>query len=285
MRIAIGGVGVQIEGIPIVTGVNLSVESGEMVGVIGPNGSGKSTILRTIYRALKPVTGAVSLDDDDVWRLSSTESARRTAVVAQETPSDFDFSVLDVVFMGRTPHKGLLESDSADDWEIVADALDTVGMIDKARRIYATLSGGEKQRVLLARALAQQSKVLVLDEPTNHLDIRAQLELLELVRGLDLTVIAALHDLNLAAAYCDRLYVMKRGTVVAGGPIRDVLTPDLIEQVFEVRAYCGVHRDTGRFSVNYLPLARSQSGLHATEQIQEGVLAQDDATASPVASP
>jgi iron complex transport system ATP-binding protein len=260
MRVAIGDVSVTIDGLSILTGIDMTVEPSEMVGVIGPNGSGKSTLLRTIYRALRPSAGAVHLGPDDVWRLSARESARRTAVVAQETPSDFDFSVLEVVFMGRTPHKGLLAGDSDDDWEIVARALERVGMLDKATRIFATLSGGEKQRVLLARALAQESQVLVLDEPTNHLDIKAQIELLELVRGLGVTTLAALHDLNLAATYCDRLYLMRGGTVVAAGPVADVLTPRLLADVFGVAAHCGIHPVTGCVQLAFSPLWGDESG-------------------------
>jgi len=171
-------------------------------------------------------------DDDDLWRsLSPRQSAQRTAVVAQETTAEFDFSVNEVVAMGRSPHKRALEREDNHDRQIVADALDRVRMTAMAGRIFATLSGGEKQRVLVARALAQESRLLVLDEPTNHLDIKAQLELLALVRELGTTTIAALHDLNLAAAYCDRLYVLQHGRVAAHGAIADVLTPRLIQDV------------------------------------------------------
>jgi len=254
MQVSIAGLQVSIDDVCIVDGVDLTVGPGEMVGIIGPNGPGKSTLLRTIYRALKPTGGVVRLGDDDVWNISSKESARRTAVVTQETPSDFDFSVLEVVFMGRTPHKGVLGGDTDEDWDIVAAALNQVGMLDMAARIYATLSGGEKQRVLLARALAQQSQVLVLDEPTNHLDIKAQLELLELVRGLQVTTISALHELNLAASYCDRLYAVKQGKVVAAGPVATVLTPPFMADVFGVDAHCGIHPVTGRFHLAFAPL-------------------------------
>lgn len=255
MNIEVSRVGVTIDQQSIVQDVSLNVRPGEFAGVIGPNGSGKSTLLRTVYRALRPVAGFVEMGSQDVWRMSARTSARRTAVVAQETPSDFDFSVTEVVLMGRTPHKGMLDGDSPEDWDIVASSLERVGLIDKATRIYASLSGGEKQRVLLARALAQQSEVLILDEPTNHLDIRAQLDLLELVRDLGLTTIAALHDLNLAAAYCDRLFVMSSGRLIATGETADVLTPELLANVFGVRAIPGVHPITGRLHLTFGPLA------------------------------
>jgi len=183
MRLAVHDVTVTIEQATIVTDARLTVEPGEFVGLVGPNGSGKSTLLRTIYRALRPVLGAVRVGGDDVWDLSARASAQRTAVVVQETTADFDFTVIDVVSMGRNPHKGAFDRDSAGDERICLDALERVGIGAFVDRDFATLSGGEKQRVFVARAIAQETQVLVLDEPTNHLDIRFQLELLDLVRG------------------------------------------------------------------------------------------------------
>jgi iron complex transport system ATP-binding protein len=254
MRVSVDGISVTIERSTIVAGCRLVAEPGEFVGLVGPNGSGKSTLLRTIYRSIRPMAGQVFLDDNDVWQLSARASAQRTAVVAQETHGEFDFTVEDVVAMGRSPHKGLLERESADDREIVADSLSRVGMAPFAQRIFSTLSGGEKQRVLVARALAQQGHVLVLDEPTNHLDIKAQLDLLELVRSLGVTTIAALHELNHAAAYCDRIYVMSEGAVVAVGRPAETLSPDVLRDVFGVRGHGAVHPDTGRFHLVFSPL-------------------------------
>jgi iron complex transport system ATP-binding protein len=254
MRVRLEGVDVRIDGVTIVDGVDFVAESGRMIGLVGPNGSGKSTMLRTIYRALRPVAGAVHLDDDDVWKLSARESAQRSAVVAQEAPADFDLTVTEVVTMGRTPHKRLLERDSKEDARIVADALARVEMVEFADRLFATLSGGEKQRTLVARALAQRSRVLILDEATNHLDIHAQLGLMELVQGLGVTVIAALHDLNLAASYCDAVCVIDRGRVVAAGSVDHVLTPERLADVFGVNAHCGTHPLTGRPLLTFSPL-------------------------------
>jgi iron complex transport system ATP-binding protein len=261
MRVRLEGVTVRIDGITIVDGVELVAESGQMVGLVGPNGSGKSTMLRTIYRALRPAAGAIHLDDDDVWRLSARQSAQRSAVVAQEAPSEFDLTVSEVVTMGRTPYKRLLERDSTEDARIVADALARVEMSEFAERAYATLSGGEKQRTLVARALAQRSQVLILDEATNHLDIHAQLGLMELVRGLGVTVIAALHDLNLAASYCDTVCVLSRGRVIAAGSVDEVLTPSRLAEVFGVRAHCGTHPLTGRPLLTFSPL-ENNDGVH-----------------------
>ena len=243
MEIRASDIQAVLGGSQILRGVDLRAERGELVGVIGPNGSGKSTLLKCIYRVLKPTGGAVWLDGRDISDYSYKESARQVAVVAQHNYYNFDFSVRDVVMMGRSPHKRALERDNARDHQMVARALETVGMADFAQRSFATLSGGEQQRVILARALAQDTPCLILDEPTNHLDIKYQLQLMDIVKGLDRTVIAAIHDLNIAAMYCDRLYAVKEGRVVASGRPEEVLTPELIRAVYEVEAE--VLRDGG----------------------------------------
>lgn len=230
----------------ILRGVGLDVDQGTFAGLIGPNGSGKSSFLRTIYRVIRPHAGFITLDDDDVWKMSERRAAQRTAAVLQETAGEFEFTVEEMVSMGRTPHKGPFDRESRLDHEIVAQALERVGMSSFSKRQFATLSGGEKQRVLIARALAQQAQVLVLDEPTNHLDIRYQLEILELVRGLGVTTLAALHDLNLAAQYCDRIFVVDRGQIVASGAPSDVLLPDLLRDVFGVGVLVQPHPLTGK---------------------------------------
>ncbi|MGQ0777376.1 MAG: ABC transporter ATP-binding protein [Pseudonocardiales bacterium] len=246
MRLVVQGVAVALDGCSIVADAELVVAAGEFVGLVGPNGCGKSTLLRSIYRALRPSAGLISLGNDDLWRLSAKEAARRVAVVAQEGPSDLDFTVGEVVALGRTPHKRPLDRDTAADREICADALERVDMTSTRDRNYATLSGGEKQRVQVARALAQRSCLHLLDEPTNHLDIRYQLEILSLVRGLGHSTLAAIHDLNLAAQYCDRIYVMAAGRLIASGPPEEVLTPERIAECFGVRAYRWTHPGTGR---------------------------------------
>jgi iron complex transport system ATP-binding protein len=186
------------------------------------------------------------LDDQHLWRdLTVRQAAQQTAAVVQEPGTDFTFTVAEMVLAGRTPHKGALHRDISTDAAAVWSALHRVGMAQRAHRLMHTLSGGEKQRVLLARALAQQPRLLVLDEPTNHLDVAAQLDQLELLRQLPLTTLVALHDLNLAAAYCDRLYVLHAGRIVAAGPVTDVLTPELLAEVFAVRAHRGTHPLTG----------------------------------------
>ncbi len=246
MRLVVQGVAVSLDGCPIVADAELVVEDGEFVGLVGPNGCGKSTLLRSIYRALRLSAGLISLDGDDLWGLPAKEVARRVAVVAQEGPSDIDFTVNEVVALGRTPHKRPLDRDTGNDRKICLDALERVDMAGARERSYATLSGGEKQRVQVARALAQRSYLHLLDEPTNHLDIRYQLEILSLVRELGHSTLAAIHDLNLAAQYCDRIYLMAAGRLVASGPPDTVLTPERIAESFGVRAYRWTHPGTGR---------------------------------------
>lgn len=234
MEIRGQGLQVEIDGTQIISGCSFDVEPGEILGLIGPNGSGKSTLLRTVYRAIKPVAGAVFIGPDDVQRLSARQSAQRTAVVTQSTSTEFDYSVAEMVLMGRGPHKSLLDRDTAADQEICANALKAVGMYPLRSRIFSTLSGGERQRVLVARALAQESPVLVLDEPTNHLDVHAQHDLLSLVQSLNLTTIVALHDLNLAATYCHRVCLLQAGNVFDVGTPSSLLTSEVLRNVFHV---------------------------------------------------
>ena len=245
MTLQVQNVSWEVDGKSIIQDVWLTAYDGEFIGLVGPNGSGKSTLLRCIYRVLKPTAGLISLDGEDVRQMSAKEAARRMAVVLQETASEFDFTAEEIVAMGRTPHKGLLQRDTSTDLEIIRDALARVGMEEFAKRDFNTLSGGEKQRVLIARSLAQQTRFLILDEPTNHLDIRYQLEILDLVKGLGVTTIAALHDLNLAAAYCDRIYVVEAGKIIESGTPADVLKPELIRRVFGVGSAVDINPFTG----------------------------------------
>jgi iron complex transport system ATP-binding protein len=229
----------------IVSGIGFAAEHGEVVGVVGPNGSGKSTTLRCVYRALVPTAGLVLLDDRELRAVPRAESARAMAALTQDAHVEFDFTVDEVVAMGRLPHKTAFQRDDEHDLAVCRRALERLEVGHLAARSFLTLSGGERQRVLIARALAQEPEVLVLDEPTNHLDVKHQLDVLALVRGLGLTVIAALHDLNLAASHCDRVVVLSGGRVVADGPPAGVLTPDLVRDVFGVRAHVVTHPVSG----------------------------------------
>ena len=216
--------------------ISLDIRNKEFVGIIGPNGSGKSTFLKCLYRVLQPNNGKIFFDGTEMSSLSHRDTALKMAVVAQHSTVNFDFSVLEMVLMGRSPYKGLLDRDQIDDYEIARHALAQVGLSDFESRNFNTLSGGEQQRVILARALAQRTECLVLDEPTNHLDIKYQLELMTIVKRLDATVVSAIHDLNLAAIYCDRLIALKDGSVVCTGTPHEVLTEETIRHIYGVSA-------------------------------------------------
>ncbi|WP_336317828.1 ABC transporter ATP-binding protein [Streptomyces lavendofoliae] len=237
----------------LVRDVSLTARPGEVIGLVGPNGSGKSSLLRAVYRVLRPDAGRVRVDGADVRALPVRRLARTLAAVVQEPGAGFDLSVREVVAMGRTPHKRLLDGDTAEDARLIEGALEAVDAAGLAGRPFDRLSGGERQRVLIARALAQQPSLLVLDEPTNHLDVRHRLEVLGHLRSLPATVLVALHDLNLAAYYCDRLYVLRDGAVTASGPPAEVLTPALLADVYGVAAEVAVHPRTGAPQVTFLP--------------------------------
>ena len=236
----------------VVDDVTLTPTSGATIGLLGPNGSGKSSLLRLLTGAARPDSGAVTLDGEDLGTWSRRDVARVVAVVGQHAHTDTDIRVRDVVRLGRIPHRGFLGTTTSRDDAAVDTALGHTGLSDKADRLWHTLSGGERQRVHIARALAQEPRELLLDEPTNHLDIRHQLELLALVARLPVTSVIALHDLNLAAMFCDEIIVLDRGRAVAGGPPREVLTAELIARVYGVRAR--VHADeSGRPTVVFQP--------------------------------
>ena len=236
-----------------ITDVCLSVDRGEFVGLIGPNGSGKSTVLKNIYRGLTPDRGSILLDGEDLMKMPFRKSALKLAVVGQENDVPFDFLVEEIVAMGRTPHKKLFDVDNAHDKQIVHHALEHLGMENMAKRSYLHLSGGEKQRVIIARAVAQESDFLILDEPTNHLDISYQMQIFDFIKRLKVTVLSAIHDLNMAALYCDRIYVLKNGRIVLQGTPDDVLTPENIYDVYGVRSSVEKHPITGKLSITFLP--------------------------------
>jgi iron complex transport system ATP-binding protein len=235
--------------------IHLTVQKGEFVGLIGPNGSGKSTVLKNLYRALMPDSGSVHLDGLDLFRLSHREGAKKLGVVGQENEVPFDFLVEEIVAMGRSPHKKLFDPDTKEDEYIIHHALEHLGMADMAKRNYQHLSGGEKQRVLIARVIAQETDFLLLDEPTNHLDISYQLQIFDFVKRLGVTVLSAIHDLNMAALYCDRLYVLQGGKVVMQGTPETVLTPERIHAIYGIRCDTAVHPLTRKVSITYIPAA------------------------------
>lgn len=236
MELQIESVNYGINDFQILKNINFVVHKGEIVGVIGPNGSGKSTLLKCVYRTLYPNSGKIILNGRPLDELSFRESALQMAVVAQHNQYQFDFTVMDIVLMGRMPHKKLLEGDTPKDYKIAEQALDKVGIAHMQQRNFLSLSGGEQQRVILARALTQETPCLVLDEPTNHLDIKYQLEMLEIVRDAKVTVVMAIHDLNLAAQFCHRLVAIHEGEIVGIGTPKELLTPEFIERLYGVNS-------------------------------------------------
>ena len=234
--IALEDVAVSFGDQAVLEGVDLAVGRGEVVGLIGPNGSGKTTLIRTISGVLQPDDGRVVVDGTPIHELSSRAASRLIAVVPQRTTLEFAFDVRQIVEMGRTPHRGRFEAPTPHDLGMVERALEATNVADMAGRSIDEVSGGERQRVLLARAIAQETPAVLLDEPTASLDINHQVETLELVRslvGTDRAVLAAIHDLNLAARFCDRLVLLGDGAVVARGPPETVLAPDRLETVFD----------------------------------------------------
>ncbi|MET9665024.1 ABC transporter ATP-binding protein [Streptomyces sp. NPDC006475] len=245
MDLTLDGLSVVTDGRRLVRDLTLRVDSGRVVGLVGPNGSGKSTALRCVYRALRPSTGTVWVGEDDLSRLAMRRSAQTVAAMTQDGAVDLDFTVEELVALGRTPHLQGNQALGRRERELCERAMDRLDIRHLARRGVLTLSGGERQRVLLARALVQEPKILVLDEPTNHLDVRHQVELLSLLRGSGLTVLIVLHDLNLAAAACDHIGVLSDGRLVTAGSPARVLTPELVDEVFGVEVSVVPHPLTG----------------------------------------
>lgn len=233
--------------------VSVAAQPGDTIGILGPNGSGKSSLISILAGVTSPDSGDVTLGGSSISNVRRRTVARKIAVVDQHAHTEVDISVLDVVRLGRIPHRTLFGSGEEADDDAIDQALADTGMISMRRRLWHTLSGGERQRAQIARALAQQPDVLLLDEPTNHLDISHQLDILSLVSTLPVTSYIALHDLNVAAMFCDRLVVLERGRVVASGTPVEVLTEELVEQVYRVRAKVTIDPDDGYPSVSYRP--------------------------------
>lgn len=236
----------------ILKDISFDIPKGSFVGIIGPNGSGKSTILKNIYRLYKPDSGKLILDNKDLSTMKDKDCAKEIAVLAQESNSQFDFTVEQIVKMGRYPYKSVFEDYSKKDIDMVNNMLKRVGLDDYSDRSFSKLSGGEKQRTLIARALVQDTDFLILDEPTNHLDIGYQIQLMDLVKSLNITTLSAIHDMNIASMYCDYLIVMKDGKIRKCGSVEEVITEDMLKEIFGVNAYVGVNPINNKLQVSFM---------------------------------
>lgn len=236
----------------ILKDISFEIPKGSFVGIIGPNGSGKSTILKNIYRLYKPDSGQILLDNKNLLNMKDKDCAKEIAVLAQESNSQFDFTVEQIVKMGRYPYKSVFEDYSKKDLDMVTDMLKRVGLEDYVGRSFSKLSGGEKQRTLIARALVQDTEFLILDEPTNHLDIGYQIQLMDLVKSLNITTLSAIHDMNMASMYCDYLIVMKDGKIKNCGSVKEVITEEMLKEIFGVNAYIGVNPMNNKLQVSFM---------------------------------
>ncbi len=250
MNIKIEELQVSFDNKEVLKKLSLVLPSKKFIGIIGPNGSGKSTMLKCIYRILQPNKGTIYIDGKPLAEYSIKETAQKSAVLSQHNYFNFDFEVVDVVLMGRTPYKNSMEADNNEDYEIARENLRIVGMSDYEESNFSLLSGGEQQRVMLARALTQQTECLILDEPTNHLDIKYQLQLMNIIKNKGLSVVAAIHDLNIAAKYCDLIVAMKDGVVTGMGTPAELLTSDFIRSMYDVEADI-INCSDGRLVVAY----------------------------------
>lgn len=242
--------GYKVKNKTILRDINMEVRDHEFVGIIGPNGSGKSTLLKNIYKVLTPTEGSIRIDSENLLAMPNRRMASKLAVVAQENGANFDFTVEEVVQMGRYSKKKILEASSEEDRDVVRRMLEKTGMEAFRERSFLSLSGGEKQRVLIARAFAQETDMIVLDEPTNHLDAGSQMNTLKLLKESGKTVLTALHDLSLANRFCDRIYVLCEGQVYREGVPEDIISEEMIEKLYGIKSEIFHH--AGRMYIDYL---------------------------------
>ncbi|SFB33986.1 ABC transporter ATP-binding protein [Clostridium frigidicarnis] len=252
----------------ILKDISFDIQKGSFVGVIGPNGSGKSTLLKNIYRLYKPLSGSILLDNEELDKMKYKDCAKEIAVLAQESNTHFDFTVEQIVKMGRYPYKSVFQNYSKDDLQMVKNMLQKVGLESYSERSFSKLSGGEKQRTLIARALVQNTNFLILDEPTNHLDIGHQIQIMDLVKSLNITTLSAIHDMNLASMYCDYLIVMKDGKIKNFGIVEEVINCEMLKDVFGVNAYVGVNPINKKLQVSFMHTHEHIKGL-GTDHVHE----------------
>ncbi|MFT7109325.1 MAG: iron complex transport system ATP-binding protein [Psychrobacter glaciei] len=219
--------------IPILSDISFNIPKGAFVGLIGPNGAGKSSLMRCLYGVNKPQVGEIFLHNKNLLDMPARDQAKQVAVILQEHTTHMGLNVWDVVAQGLTPHKGLFEWTNKQDLKNIELAIEKMDLQSLKNQPFEQLSGGEKQRVMLARAQVQNPQLLIMDEPTNHLDVHYQIEVLNTVKKMDISVLASIHDLNLAAAFCDYLLVIDKGKIVDQGLPKDVLTENMISKVFK----------------------------------------------------
>lgn len=224
----------QINQQQILTGLNLAIEEGQFVALLGPNGAGKTSLLRLLQKEYQASSGLIKLQGQPISSFTQSELAAKVALVSQLSGPLFDLTVADVVLMGLIPHKALWQTNTEQDLLQLSQSLQLVGLEHKQNHSFAHLSGGEQQRVLLARAVMQKPVLLLLDEPTNHLDLYYQHQVLRIAKNLKITVLASIHDLNLASRYCDRLLLLNQGQLVADGSPEQVLQQDVLTEVFHI---------------------------------------------------
>ncbi|MCW4022068.1 MAG: ABC transporter ATP-binding protein [archaeon] len=253
--------------VEILNDISFEVKSGEFLGILGPNGSGKTTLLKSISRVLKPKKGTILIDEQNIYNMKSIELAKQMAVVPQSSPISFDFTALEVVLMGRNPHMKRFQMEGKSDLETAKESMQVTRTWDFADRPITELSGGEIQRVIIARALTQEPQILLLDEPTTHLDISNQLEIMDMIKRLSITqkllIVAVFHDFNLAARYCDSIILMKQGKIIAAGKADETLTSENLKKVFSVNTIVKKHPITGQLHVIpiSMPVIQQQKSL------------------------
>ncbi|MEP1742364.1 MAG: ABC transporter ATP-binding protein [Kangiellaceae bacterium] len=261
----------QVDELRILDSLSFEVKRNEFLGFIGPNGAGKSSLLRCLFGKNSISTGSLSFNQRAINQYSRRELAQQIAVLIQEPPTQFEMSVFDVVAMGLIPNRPLFSFSTQEDKQTITHALEKVELLNKAQNAFNTLSGGEKQRVMVARAIVQDPKVLILDEPTNHLDIQHQIDVLQLAKEMNITVLLSIHDLNMAAAFCDRLILMKEGRIITSGEPDSVLTRDNLEYVFSIRAQVDSHpfHSGKRITYDFSPDTQIKKSIISPKDISE----------------
>lgn len=248
----------------ILDNISFSIKQGSFTGLIGPNGAGKSTLLRCLYRYIKPDSGNIFFNQQNIWKMSANQYAQKIAVVLQESPALFNLSLFDVVNLGLVPHQTFFSGNGKQGKNKVLNAIEQVGLSHKISDSFELLSGGEKQRGLIARAIVQSPEILMMDEPTSHLDVKYQIQVMELAKSLGITVIASFHDLNLASALCDNLLVLQHGKLVLEGAPIDVINETMLSDIYGICSHVGTHPEHNcphiTYHYGYIDHADSLSG-------------------------